>query len=64
MRIKRLEFGLSRMYDKVAWRYPRFHIGKENCGCFMGEFWCLYVTWLGDECYYPCGDPSCCCNKE
>ena len=61
MRVRRLEFGWSRIGDKVAWRSPEFGISKPFCGCYMAEFWCAYITWLGDQCYYQCGDPECDC---
>lgn len=64
MKIKRLEFGLARINGKIAFKDWYFNKGMASCGCYMIEIWFAYVTWLGNECYYQCGDPTCECKDD
>lgn len=64
MKIKRLEFGISRISDKPAWKEWYFSASKAMCGCYILDVWFLYFTWMGDECYYQCNDPECECKND
>ena len=66
MRIGRLEFGTTIMANtgKPAWDEPLFQFETYCCGCKNVGFWIFFVTWLSDECYYPCNDPECPCQQD
>jgi hypothetical protein len=64
MQIKRIEIGLAKIGGKIAFKEFSFGAHKTHCGCFMVDVWFLFITWLGDECYYPCGNPECECKDK
>lgn len=63
MKIKRLEFGIATICGKPAWKDLTFEAHKGMCGCYLIDIWMFYITWMGDECYFPCKNPECDCHK-
>lgn len=49
MRLWRFEFGFITFHTEPKWVWE---YDKGMCGCHILSLGKLYLTWLGNECYY------------